>query len=564
LKANPELSINPHDDWLKSHPDENAYLALQGDAKVLTQKAYDIAQKMIKDLDIPDNAVSQFLPPADVAKPYFDYQDLEDKFSPNSAEVRLHLLNNPGLVDWLNKTGNPREIPDTPIASLELTVKNRTYLDTLSSYSDKESPDYIPDEKARAEAVKKLRAASPGAVDDMRRIEAIEKGAENTPTDPKIIDSHVAYMRIEDIGGKGVEAKTGLFRVDDEDYNRWRESIPKGEELHLEPLDRTKTAIWRIDVKYAKEDKEYQAILDKYKNNDVAQREATKVYLADKEDYRKDRLRRDAHEISNKGVRFPTSPESIENYVTFNELPLSGKRRDRFYVEHPDFAKAMQAVGKLTDIPDPAKVPAAQFDDLYDEYKDLFNQHVGIGDAKSEFFIEKPTPGLTLEKTRDNARQELFNENPAFKEAYYRRRAYEKLFPEQFVNNYTTYMLLPDKGYEKERYLASHQDFYLYAKGSLGWTDYIDFKKIPSAIVENLYNQYQTLKTDRQRETFRYNNTNLDAWLFLTGKVTRSILETYRQRELTPSERFKEEATAAGTRYEQSLSDMRKRLEALK
>ena len=61
-----------------------------------------------------------------------------------------------------------------------------------------------------------------------------------------------------------------------------------------------------------------------------------------------------------------------------------------------------------------------------------------------------------------------------------------------------------------------HQEFYVAAKWKLDWDD-IDFSKIPSEHVENLWNQYNSpLMSSARRLNFRKQNPELDEWLVRT------------------------------------------------
>ncbi len=62
LLANPELNVNPRDKYLVNHPEENAKLAIWGQATIMTPEALTIAQKLVEELDIPGNAVEGILP----------------------------------------------------------------------------------------------------------------------------------------------------------------------------------------------------------------------------------------------------------------------------------------------------------------------------------------------------------------------------------------------------------------------------------------------------------------------------------------------------------------------
>lgn len=62
LEEHPELEIDPRDQWLRDNPKQNAQLALWGQAKPMSLEAYDLMAKMAKELDIPDNAIPEYMP----------------------------------------------------------------------------------------------------------------------------------------------------------------------------------------------------------------------------------------------------------------------------------------------------------------------------------------------------------------------------------------------------------------------------------------------------------------------------------------------------------------------
>ncbi|MDD5219681.1 MAG: hypothetical protein PHV11_03845 [Candidatus Bipolaricaulis sp.] len=170
VKEHPEVAINPREEYLRSHPEENAKLAIFGQADVLTQKAYDMAQKMIVDLDIPDSAVKDFLPPAEVAKPYFEYQESASKWGSSSPEVKKLLVENPELAEFLD-----RDIPDTPMPVLDLQIKNREL-----------NAEY---ESLDAEARKAFLSQNPEYARDLKVIDAYNVGF----TDQKLITAYADY-----------------------------------------------------------------------------------------------------------------------------------------------------------------------------------------------------------------------------------------------------------------------------------------------------------------------------------------------------------------------------------
>lgn len=459
LKAHPELTAIPRQDWLKSHPKENAQLAVWGQVDILTKEAYTEFKKLVKDLDIPDSALPErTLPPEGSIDTHFKYLDMVAEGTHGSWGADLMLAKDPEYLKW--KGLKPT---DTPIAALELKVKNRTYLDTLASYGKQDSPDYIADEKARAVAVAKLRADNPSAVDDMRRIEAIEKGTDKLPVDQKVVDAHVTYGKLQDAPGVGSSsAEVMLYRVDNPEYDTWRQDANVWGNSALKPIDQSRIPIWRIDVKYHNEDTEYEAI----KATLPAEQARLKdEYMAKHPEYRKDSRRREAYQKGLSG--------QVENYVAYYELPVSGYRQERFLFNNPNFASALGL-----KVPD--RVPAEQYDIL----------------------LEKP------EKTPDDL---------------LRMDAYKLYVPEKFVNDYagyyrlvkpTNYEVLNKTAlwFEDDWFMYEHPQFYRDVYIGLLKKQPINFTKLPTRQVFAKYLNYVQLVTNSQQRQYRWDNEDLDAW----------------------------------------------------
>jgi hypothetical protein len=157
---NPEIAVNPREEWLKSHPEENARLALWGQAKLLTKQAYDKVLGMARELDIPDSALVG-LPPRNIADTYFKYQEAVSEFGAGSAEAKLLRLENPAFDEWGQKENNWQPVTGN-VEALKITVQYRgqdeTY-DALDSDSEKlayliENPEYA-EARYRREAYEK-------------------------------------------------------------------------------------------------------------------------------------------------------------------------------------------------------------------------------------------------------------------------------------------------------------------------------------------------------------------------------------------------------------------------
>lgn len=708
LKDHPEITINPRNEWLKSNPKENALLAVWGQAKILTKEAYTEFQNLIKTLDIPDNGLPEMtLPPAESMNDYFKYLDVVDKRSAGSWEAQLLMIDAPGLREFLG-----RELPDTPREALELKIKHRDLYDLKDAYSNKDSTSYIDSDKAREDALNKLKADNPDWVDDMRRIDAIEHNgldyAELWAERGHIIDG-------DKIGSadKAGTAEAQVWLLDHPDVFQW---ALDNEILTDDGADWNEPAL-RITVKWRTQDNEYNAIDSKAINPDtgVSLRDE---YLANNPEYRMDRRRREAYQLSFEtiptvpteddlqkgrnefyeaygisdelqkeldkislqanekylgaisgeniylGSTYPenggegttylaerlaheyahrmwdnlphdkkqefielykTNPdvmkwvyknygtdasameayatlfaqaplavkdgafdkelyqkfyagvdvdklinqtlkgkpdmigqeliqtfpeEQIENYVSYYELPDKGKRRDRFLIDNPDFANAMHDIVGI-DLPD--KVPSIQYDDLYDQYQTDFERMEGLGDNKSEFYIEDV-------KARDKARESLrFKDGKLtdFGKAEIRRNAYGIYVPDEYVDRYVSYYSILAEGipqnwprnrsnerlawYGDDWFLLEHPKFYEDVYLGLLENEPVDFTKIPTRDVFNKYAKYVNLIEGKPREDYRADNRDLEEWLLITNKVTTPIWEKKRRSKLSPGERRREE-----------------------
>ena len=73
LIDNPELNISPREEYLTNNYKDNALLAVWGKSNIYSLEAYKEAQSLIKELDIPDNAIEFELPNEDAFTKWFDY-----------------------------------------------------------------------------------------------------------------------------------------------------------------------------------------------------------------------------------------------------------------------------------------------------------------------------------------------------------------------------------------------------------------------------------------------------------------------------------------------------------
>lgn len=121
LDNHPELTVGKRDDYLRSHPQENAQLAFWGKSKILTKEAYGYYEQLISMYDVPETAlVEDMAPPKEVSDDYFEYQDILKDFSGGSSEALLFRLEHQEFNDWQFDT-----MPDNNIEVLRINVQYR-------------------------------------------------------------------------------------------------------------------------------------------------------------------------------------------------------------------------------------------------------------------------------------------------------------------------------------------------------------------------------------------------------------------------------------------------------
>jgi len=330
LEEHPELKVNPRNEWLKANPADNALLVIGGQAKILTPEAYNEFNRLLKELDIPNNAIPEItLPPEGSVENYFKYNEMLEEFSANSWEVQLLLVQDNDLREFLG-----RQLVETPIRALELKIKGRELSDQY---------DALETDEDRA----KLKADNPEWVADMRRIEAIEHGASDD-----VIEGWVERGKLVDEFSAG------------------------SSEVKLWLIDHPETFKWALDQELLTDD-----------GSDWDER-ALRLNMEmqgldeDSEQYKTLRYRRDAYQKD-----FPEN--LIDTYVEWYSGPALKKptdwkydlwyEDDWFLIEHPEFYKTMlgRKIWKPREL---EKVPTRKVFELYKMWKDL-----PLGQGRREF-----------------------------------------------------------------------------------------------------------------------------------------------------------------------------------
>jgi hypothetical protein len=99
IKDNPEMNTVLQDQYLKDNPDDNALLFIWGETELMSYEAYQKAQTLMDELDIPDSALSFDLPSDEAYKKYFEYTG---KMAEYGKESSLHFSLSSVTEDNLN------------------------------------------------------------------------------------------------------------------------------------------------------------------------------------------------------------------------------------------------------------------------------------------------------------------------------------------------------------------------------------------------------------------------------------------------------------------------------
>jgi len=120
------------------------------------------------------------------------------------------------------------------------------------------------------------------------------------------------------------------------------------------------------------------------------------------------------------------------------------------------------------------------------ENRTLSDEYVGYCDKDSPFYIEN-------EDARERARETFKENNPDWVDDMNRVDAYKMDFPEEQIENYVEYYSLPEKGFERERYLLDNPDFYNSMVELKGIVPFDADYKVPDARYDEIYREYEDL-----------------------------------------------------------------------
>jgi len=455
LGKHPELYANPRDEWLRTHPEENAILALLGQSDVFSLDALSRVSSLASSLNVPHSALVM--------------EELDDV-----AQLRL---------------------------------KNDKLFDLLDAYSGLD--DEIKDAEgltARDRAIQELYEDNPDFRNDMRRIEALQQGTEENPTPEDIMEGWVDRgIIVDEFGANSAEAK--LWLLDNKEVHQW--ALDRA--LLTDDGSDWNEPVLRLLVQYRDDFDKYEAYgdisSDSYISSDEQRAEARRRLLFDEQGMTSFGRAYYTREASSQGY----SESNWNAFVEYSALPQWGSWRERFLLDNPNFYHEYTnpEIGNHPLI-DKSKVKPVNRDKIYQQFYDEFqswdetggmatkaieNMRAGLDD------IEKG--GMTFKEARYSV-QAYDNGLPEdLVDDYVGYYEIEKKAGVDYSAGW----------YEDDWFLIEHMDFYRKMRELNLWTEDRDFSKVPTKQVYKLYKDYLGLPTGGPRITFRIQHPELDAWL---------------------------------------------------
>ncbi len=551
----PEFGKDWRTEFRTNNPEADATLAFWGyGGSLQTIEAYNLVKGWADTLGIPLEQIGLGLPPDRIVSSYFEHIQLVRDTSGNSPEVRLFKLKNPDLLSWGVAQRGWDELKSELVPALEVRVNYKQNFSEYEAFGDELSESYIEDDTARREARKQYMVDNPAFRDDSRRLDVFKTGV----LDVAVVEGNVEYgVLVDQHGASSSEAK--LFRYRNGALDEWGRNKDYHGENAWTALEIERVPIWEIDETWSVEDDAYQAILDKFPKSNKDQRAATKAYLAANPEYADKRRVRDALEL---GWR---DEDLISTYVDYYRLPDKGFWKERYLRDNQGLYTALKDADLIKVDYEFDKIPDVQYDLIYDTWSVDFDAYADLNNNKDRENYLITRPDFAMDK--------------------WRRDAHYKLIPQEYVDNYADYQkilfdgkptLLSPEWYEDDWYLMENPQFYSkMVEMGLWKPDYKDFSKVPSKDVFKLYQTYLALPYGSPRKAYRGVHPDLDAWLVLSGKVSKSIPELERAAEIGRwgvwAEQFSEYLRQVEELYEQrktksiqDLADLQRRLDELK
>ena len=246
-------------------------------------------------------------------------------------------------------------------------------------------------------------------------------------------------------------------------------------------------------------------------------------------------------------------------WVQYDNADSEGKKflRNQF----PDVEASLYFWGRISAFENPNS--ALELLNLMEKYD--------IPPEAISAFVDDPAKYDEIQSPLFELKRKLWDmdeEDPQHESLEKRIEGMEMGIPETLVDSYVGYYDLPIAGYDQERFLQEHEDYYnkvWLAKDILG-NQPIDFDKIPSVEVEASIGKYNTLPTTgKDRLIYRHEHPDFESWL-VDQKGYTPVGDRWQEVEPPPKPKPapKPKPKPELREEETSLEEMKRRLEELR
>jgi len=468
LIDHPELEVNPRQEWLTSHPTENAMLFLWGQtSKLLTEDAYNKLKTMVDELGLSEDWVQKMVPSA-IAPDYFEYIRTVDEFTASSSEAKYFLLTHDDFFEWASQPGNWNSAglkkPDDNVNVLKINIDWAAYDEYYDSLQlDSEREKFWAGKVTGYENADAYRIATYERewYRDIKDTEAFISGLSEaelaTLGDNPIETLMSQWMEYKEIVNEhsAGSAEANLYKMKHDVFEKW--GVGETSFVDWKPVldsegimdDETLQAHYQYQVDWADKIDEYDALVTKderdafWANPDNFDFQQAKFLdntytMGIPKDMRNTHIEYQNIVTEFGGVsaeaRYFRLTHSELNEFMKNELPKETQRWKP--IDYSKYTSKEAYIAKLE-----IDVTYANEDAVYDDLK-----------SKSE-------------------REAYLIENPTYARDRRYREAYENAIPEEWVDTFVEYKLAGLTGNARKSWLWNHYDFFLAVQDIMEWDD---------------------------------------------------------------------------------------------
>lgn len=183
----------------------------------------------------------------------------------------------------------------------------------------------------------------------------------------------------------------------------------------------------------------------------------------------------------------------------------------------PDYFEFGKIVENFTANSAEAKLFMLTHDDYLKWHQDAYGTWQDIEEEKDRIpYLELKAKWREYEDRYELAEDKdaFLEANPEYATARQKMKGYEYGVPTEFIDLYVEYYSLPDKGYDRERFLKANSAYYgqVWLNEDVLDNDPIDFDEIPTVEEENLLDYYDNIPSHLRLQA-RCGNEKLDAVL---------------------------------------------------